>query len=76
VWSHQLEQPNNHSLFAQAFGIGSMVTLGGFLVLLMDVAREFPRESLLTRLGTLGGRPRHQGRRPAEEPWRLRWSLA
>ncbi len=39
IWSHQWEQPNNHSLFAQAFGIGSMVTLGGFLVLLLDVAR-------------------------------------
>jgi type IV secretion system protein VirD4 len=39
VWSHQWEQPSNHALFAQAFGIGSMVTLGGFFVLLLDVAR-------------------------------------
>src|SRR5271165_1194782 len=37
--SHQWEQPNNHSLFAQAFGIGSLVTLGGFMLLLLDVAR-------------------------------------
>jgi type IV secretion system protein VirD4 len=39
LWSHQWEQPSNHSLFAQAFGIGSMITLGGFMVLLLDVAR-------------------------------------
>ena len=39
LWSHQWEQPNNHSLFAQAFGIGSLVTLGGFMLLLLDVAR-------------------------------------
>jgi hypothetical protein len=39
LWSHQWEQPSNHALFAQAFGIGSMVTLGGFFVLLLDVAR-------------------------------------
>ena len=30
VWSHQWEQPSNHNLFAQAFWIGSMVTLAGF----------------------------------------------
>ena len=36
LWSHQWEQPSNHSLFAQAFGIGSLVTLGGFMLLLMD----------------------------------------
>jgi type IV secretion system protein VirD4 len=36
VWSHQWEQPINHALFAQAFGIGSMVTLGGFVLLLLD----------------------------------------
>ena len=39
LWSHQWEQPSNHSLFAQAFGIGSLVTLGGFMLLLLDVAR-------------------------------------
>ena len=39
LWSHQWEGPNNHALFAQAFGIGSMVTLGGFMLLLFDVAR-------------------------------------
>ena len=39
VWAHQWDQPGNHALFAQAFGIGSMVTLGGFFVLLLDVAR-------------------------------------
>jgi type IV secretion system protein VirD4 len=39
LWSHQWEQPSNHLLFVQAFGIGSMVTLG-FMVLLLDVARE------------------------------------
>src|SRR5208282_3327637 len=33
LWSLQWEQPNNHSLFAQAFGIGSLVTLGGFMLL-------------------------------------------
>src|SRR5260370_12627247 len=39
LWSHQWQQPNNHSLFAQAFGIGSLVTLGGFMLLLLAVAR-------------------------------------
>jgi len=39
VWSHQWEQESNHVLFAQAFGIGSMVTFGGFMLLLLDVAR-------------------------------------
>ena len=39
LWSHQWEQPSNHSLFAQAFGIGSLVTVGGFMLLLLDVAR-------------------------------------
>jgi type IV secretion system protein VirD4 len=39
VWAHQWDHTNNHALFAQAFGIGSMVTLGGFFVLLLDVAR-------------------------------------
>jgi type IV secretion system protein VirD4 len=39
LWAHQWEQPSNHNLFAQAFGIGSMVTFGGFLLLLLDVAR-------------------------------------
>ena len=38
-WSHQWESPNNHALFAQAFGIGSLVTLGGFMLLLLDVSR-------------------------------------
>jgi type IV secretion system protein VirD4 len=37
--AHQWEQPNNRALFAQAFGIGSLVTLGGFFVLQLDVAR-------------------------------------
>jgi hypothetical protein len=36
VWSHQWEQANNHTLFAQAFGLGPLVTLGGFFVLLLD----------------------------------------
>jgi type IV secretion system protein VirD4 len=39
VWAHQWDQASNHALFAQAFGIGSMVALGGFFVLLLDVAR-------------------------------------
>ena len=39
VWAHQWEQATNHALFAQAFGIGSLVTLGGFMLLLLDVAR-------------------------------------
>ena len=39
MWSHLWEQTSNHALFAQAFGIGSMVTLGGFFLLLLDVAR-------------------------------------
>jgi type IV secretion system protein VirD4 len=39
VWSHQWEQPSNYTPFAQAFGIGSLVTLGGFFLLLLDVAR-------------------------------------
>jgi type IV secretion system protein VirD4 len=39
LWAHQWEQPVNHAIFAQAFGIGSMVTFGGFLLLLLDVAR-------------------------------------
>jgi type IV secretion system protein VirD4 len=43
LWSHQWEQPSNHSLFAQAFGIGSLVTLGRFMLLLMDVARANSR---------------------------------
>ena len=33
--------PSNYSLFAQAFGIGCLVTLGGFMVLFLDVARNF-----------------------------------
>jgi type IV secretion system protein VirD4 len=36
----QWESPSNHALFAQAFDIGSMVTLGGFMLLLLDVARR------------------------------------
>src|SRR5258708_3616685 len=40
VWSHEWEYESNHQLFAQAFGIGSMVTLGGFMILLLDVARR------------------------------------
>jgi type IV secretion system protein VirD4 len=40
VWAHQWEQANNHTLFAQAFGLGSLVTLGGFFVLILDVARR------------------------------------
>ena len=36
MWSHQWEQANNHTLFAQAFGLGPLVTLGGFFVLLLD----------------------------------------
>jgi type IV secretion system protein VirD4 len=39
LWSQQWEQPGNHALFAQAFGIGSMVTFGGFMLLLLDAAR-------------------------------------
>jgi type IV secretion system protein VirD4 len=39
LW-RQFEDPNNHRLFAQAFGIGSMVTIGGFMLLLLDVARK------------------------------------
>ncbi len=39
VWSHLWEQPSNHALFAQAFGIGSLTTLGCFFLLLLDVAR-------------------------------------
>ena len=31
-WSHRWESPNNHALFAQAFGIESLVTLGGFML--------------------------------------------
>jgi hypothetical protein len=33
LWSHQWEQPSNHLLFARAFGIGSLVTLGGFYMI-------------------------------------------
>jgi type IV secretion system protein VirD4 len=40
VWAHQWEQANNHTLFAQAFGLGSLVTLGGFFLLILDVARR------------------------------------
>jgi type IV secretory pathway TraG/TraD family ATPase VirD4 len=40
VWAHQWEQANNHTLFAQAFGLGSLVTIGGFFVLILDVARR------------------------------------
>ncbi len=39
VWSHLWESPGNRTLFAQAFGIGSLVTLGCFFLLLLDVAR-------------------------------------
>jgi type IV secretion system protein VirD4 len=38
VWSHLWER-TNHAVFAQAFGIGSMVTIGCFFLLLLDVAR-------------------------------------
>jgi type IV secretion system protein VirD4 len=40
VWAHEWERANNHTLFAQAFGLGSLVTLGGFFVLILDVARR------------------------------------
>jgi type IV secretion system protein VirD4 len=40
VWSHQWERANNHTIFAQAFGLGSLVTLGGFFLLLFDIARK------------------------------------
>jgi type IV secretion system protein VirD4 len=40
VWAHQWDQPGNHALFAQAFSLGSLVTLGGFFVLILDVARR------------------------------------
>ena len=47
VWAHQWEQANNHTLFAQAFGLGSLVTLGGFFVLILGcLAQEFQGESL------------------------------
>ena len=39
VWSHLWERTNNHALFAQAFGVGSMVTIGCLFLLLFDVAR-------------------------------------
>jgi type IV secretion system protein VirD4 len=39
VW-RQFEDSSNHQLFAQAFGIGLMVVLGGFMLLLLDVARK------------------------------------
>jgi hypothetical protein len=32
VWVHQWDHTNNHALFAQALGIGSTVTPGGFFV--------------------------------------------
>ena len=40
VWEHEWKSPSNHLLFDQAFGIGSLVTLGGFMLLLLDVARR------------------------------------
>jgi type IV secretion system protein VirD4 len=39
IW-RQFEDPSNSRLFAQAFGIGSMVVIGGFMLLLLDVARR------------------------------------
>jgi type IV secretion system protein VirD4 len=39
LW-RQWEDASNQRLFAQAFGIGSLVTLGGFMLLLLDVARR------------------------------------
>jgi type IV secretion system protein VirD4 len=40
VWSREWEYASNHQLFAQAFGIGSLVTISGFMLLLLDVARR------------------------------------
>lgn len=40
VWANQWKQPGNHTLFDQAFGIGSLVTLGGFMLLLPDLGSE------------------------------------
>lgn len=39
LWAHQWRNSGNQALFDQAFGIGSMVTFGGFMLLLIDVAR-------------------------------------
>jgi type IV secretion system protein VirD4 len=39
IWSHQW-QAGNPRIFAQAFGIGSMVTIGLWMLLLLDVARR------------------------------------
>jgi type IV secretion system protein VirD4 len=77
LWSHQWEQPNNHAFFAQAFGIGSMVTLGGFMLLLLDVARANFRVNPF-----LHGSARWADARDIKaagllkEQWGLRWSLA
>jgi type IV secretion system protein VirD4 len=39
LWARQWEA-GEPKIFAQAFGIGSLVTIGGWLLLLMDVARR------------------------------------
>jgi type IV secretion system protein VirD4 len=39
IWAGQW-QAGNPRIFAQAFGIGSLVTIGGWLLLLLDVARR------------------------------------
>jgi type IV secretion system protein VirD4 len=39
IWAGQW-QAGNPRVFAQAFGIASLVTLGGFMLLLLDVARR------------------------------------
>ncbi|MBV8224951.1 MAG: type IV secretory system conjugative DNA transfer family protein [Verrucomicrobia bacterium] len=39
IWAHQWEGPGNHALFAQAFGMGSLVTFAGCFVILLDLAR-------------------------------------
>jgi type IV secretion system protein VirD4 len=39
IWARQWEA-GNPRVFAQSFGIGSLVTIGGWLLLLLDVARR------------------------------------
>jgi type IV secretion system protein VirD4 len=39
LWAKQWEETDS-ATFRQAFGIGSMVTLGGFMLVLLDVARR------------------------------------
>jgi type IV secretion system protein VirD4 len=65
VWAHQWEQANNHTLFAQAFGLGVAGHAGRIIRSAIGCcAQEFQGESLSSRISPLAGPFRHQGSRP------------